>query len=175
MEPSTSRLQLRLIAASYAVVVAVSALLVFQRILLYRHNPQEAEAAGGMYAGGDLALELIILLLLLVPTAAFGFVIRKSEAAYTTYAKVLLALSFTAPAAVIFAFVPFLNQWYWGDLCIFRLFAIPVMLTVFALSRWLARFSRARRLISYALLVEGLTLVGIIVAGVFLFSKGGHG
>ncbi len=175
MEPSTSRLQLRLIAASYAVVVVVSALLVVQRILLYRRNPQEAAAAGGMYAGGDLALELIILLLLLVPTAAYVFVIRKSEAAYTTYAKVLLAFSFTAPAAVIFSFVPFLNQWYWGDLCIFRLFAIPVMLTVFALSRWLTHFARARRLISYALLVEGLTLVGIIVAGAILFSKGGHG
>jgi hypothetical protein len=40
--------------------------------------------------------------------------------------------------------------------------------------RWLARFARARRLISYALLIEGLTFV-VIIAGLFLSSKGRHG
>ena len=176
MEPTTlSRTHLRLVAASYAVVVVASALLVFQRYLLYVRNPQEAAAAGGMYAGGDLLLELIIAFLFLVPTAVLVFVIRKSESACTAYAKVMLILSLTAPLAIVIMILPVLNQWYWGDACIFRLFAIPIVLAVLLYSRWLTRHARARRLISWALLIEGLTLVGLIIAGVFLFSKGNHG
>jgi hypothetical protein len=71
-------------------------------------------------------------------------------------------------------FIPVLNQWYWGDAIIFRLFAIPMVVVVLIFSRWLARFARARRLISYALLIEGLTFV-VIIAALFLSSKGRHG
>jgi hypothetical protein len=53
-------------------------------------------------------------------------------------------------------------------------FAIPIVVVVLIFSRWLTRFARARRLISYALLIEGLTFVAIIAA-LFLFSKGRHG
>ena len=174
MEASPSRLQLRLVAASYAVVAVLSALLVFQRYLVYVRNPQDVAAAGGMYAGGDLLLEIIICFLFLVPTAALVFVIRKSESAYTTYAKVLLGVSLTAPISIVLLIIPVLNQWYWGDACIFRLFATPLVVVVLIFSRWLTRFARARRLISYALMIEGLTLVSI-VASLFLFSKGPHG
>ena len=76
--------------------------------------------------------------------------------------------------SAVFLVIPVLNQWYWGDLCIFRLFAIPIVLMVLLFSRWLTRFARARRLISYALLVEGLTLV-LGIASLFLFSKGPNG
>ena len=175
MEASPSRMQLRLVAASYAVVFVLSALLVFMRYLVYVRNPQDVAAAGGMYAGGDLLLEIIIFFLFLVPTAALVTVIRKSEPAYTAYAKVLLGLSVTAPMSVGLLAIPVLNQWYWGDVCIFRLFAMPVLVFVLIFSRWLTRFARARRLISYALLIEGLTFVLVIVGGVFLLSKGGHG
>ena len=175
MEASPSRLQLRLVATSYAVVFVLSALLVFRRYLVYVRNPQDVAAASGMYAGGDLLLEVIIFFLFLVPTAALVFVIRKSEPAYTAYAKVLLGLSVTAPISVGLLAIPVLNQWYWGDVCIFRLFAMPIMVFVLILSRWVTRFARARRLISYALLVEGLTLVLVIAGGVFLLSKGGPG
>ena len=171
MEPSLSRLQLRLVAASYAVVFVASALLVFQRYLVYVHSPQDVAAAGGMYAGGDLLLELIIAVLFLGPTAALVFVIRKSESAYTTYAKVLLGLSLTAPISLVVLVIPDMNQWYWGDAITFRMFAIPIFLAVLICSRWLARFSRARRLISYAMLIEGLTLF-VAIAGLFLLSKG---
>jgi hypothetical protein len=174
MESTPSRLQLRLVAAGYAVVVAISALLIFSRYLIYVRNPQDVAAAGGMYAGGDLLLEIIICFLFLVPTAALVFVIRKSESAYTAYAKVLLGLSSTAPISLGFLFIPVLNQWYWGDACIFRLFAIPIVVVVLIFSRWLTRFARARRLISYALLIEGLTLV-VIITSLFLFSKGSYG
>jgi hypothetical protein len=171
MEPSFSRWQLRVVTASYAAVGVVSALLIVERYLLYVRNPQDAAAAGGMYAGGDLLLEIIICFLFLVPTAALVFVIRKSEPAFTTYAKVLLGLSLTAPLSVGLLLLPIINQWWWGDACIFRLFAMPMAVAVLIFSWWLTRFSRARRLISYALLIEGLTFVVTIVGGIFLFSK----
>jgi hypothetical protein len=175
MDPSISRLKLRLVWAGYAVVAAVSALLVFVRYLRYVENPQDVAAAGGMYAGGDLLLEIIICLLFLVPTAALVLVIRKSDAAYATYAKVLLALSVTAPLSAILLAVPFFNQWQWGDLFIFRLFAVPIVTFVLLASLLLTRSSRARRLIAYALLIEGLPLVAAIIAGIFLFSRGPKG
>jgi hypothetical protein len=175
MEASPSRQQLGLVAAGYAVVFVLSALLVFRRYFVYVRNPQDVAAAGGMYAGGDLLLEIIIIFLFLAPTAALVFVIRKSEPAYTAYAKVLLGLSVTAPMSVGLLAIPVFNQWYWGDFCIFRLFAMPIVVFVLIFSRWLTRFARARRLISYALMIEGLTFVLIIVGGVFLLSKGGHG
>jgi hypothetical protein len=171
MESPPSRLQLRLVAASYAVVGVISALLIFARYLQYVLHPQDAAAASGMYAGGDLMLELFICFLFLGPTTALVFVIRKSESCYTTYAKVLLGLSLTAPLSVAFVIIPVLNQWYWGDACLFRLFAIPIMIVVLILSLWLTRFARARRLIFYALLIEGLTFVAII-SSLFLFSSG---
>jgi hypothetical protein len=162
--------QWRIIAAGYAAVTVLSALLVYQRYLLYVRNPQDVAAAGGMYAGGDLLLEVIIAFLFLLPTLALVFLIRKSESAYTTYAKVLLGVSVTGPAAIILIVVPVLNQWYWGDLSIFRLFAIPLVGVVLIFSRWLTRFTRARRLISYALAIEGLTFVALI-AGLLLLSR----
>lgn len=173
-QPSPSRLHLRLVASIYALVVAVSALLICGRYLLYVLNPQDVAAAGGMYAGGDLLLEVFICFLFLVPTIALVFVIRKYESWYTAYAKALLGLSLTAPISVGFLMIPVLNQWYWGDACIFRLFAIPVVIAVLMFSRWLTRFGRARRLIFYALVIESLTFVAII-ALLFISSKGRHG
>jgi len=175
MEPSPTRLQLRLVAASYAAMVAVSAALIFARYLQYVRNAQDVPASSGMWAFGDLLLEIFICFLFLVPTVALVFVIRKSERFYTTYAKVLLGLSFTAPLSVGFLVVPVLNQWYWGDAVIFRLVAIPLVFVLLIFSRWLTGFARARRLISYAMWIEGLTLVGIVIGGFFLFSKASHG
>jgi len=169
MEPSPSRLQLRLVAASYALVGVVSALLIYRRYLQYIRNPQDVVASSGMYAGGDLLLEIFICLLFLVPTVALMAVIRKSESCYTAYAKVLLGLSLTAPISVGLLIIPVLNQWYWGNACIFRLFAIPIVVVVLIFSWLLTRFARARRLIFYALLIEGLTFA-VIIASLFLFS-----
>lgn len=174
MESSPSRVQLYLVAAGYAVVVAVSALLIFARYLTYVRNPQDVAAAGGMYAGGDLLLEIFICFLLFVPTVGLAVVIRKSEALYTTYARVLLGVSVTAPLAAVFLAVPVLNQWYWGDACIFRLAAIPFVMVVLIFSRLLTRYAGARRLISYALLLEGMTVM-LIMGGLFLFAGGPHG
>lgn len=174
MEAAPSRLHLRLVAASFALVVAVSVLLIYERYLQYVRNPQDVAASSGMYAGGDLLLEIFICFLFLVPTVALVLVIRKSELWYTAYAKVVLGLSLTAPISVGLLIIPALNQWYWGDACVFRLFAIPIVVVVLIFSRWLTRFARARRLIFYALLIEGSTFV-VMIASLFLFSKGRHG
>jgi len=174
MEGSPSRWQLGLVAASYAVVVAVSALLIFWRYLQYVRNAQDAAASSGMWAGGDLMLEAFICFLFLAPTIFLVFVIRKSELWYTAYAKVLLGLSVTAPLSVGLVIIPVINQWYWGDVCIFRLFAIPMVIVVLIFSRMLTRFARARRLISFALGIEGLTFV-MMIAGIFLLGKSGNG
>ena len=170
MEPHPSRLQWSFVAASYAAVGIVSALMIFARYLLYVRNPQDVAAAGGMYAGGDLLLELMICFFFLVPTAILLFVIRKFESHYTTYAKLLLGLSFTGPISLGLLVVPFLNQWYWGDLCIFRLFAIPIVVVVLIFSWWLTGFARARRLIFYALLTEGMTFI-VVISSLFLFAN----
>jgi hypothetical protein len=53
-----------------------------------------------MWAGGDMILGVFIFCLFLVPTFLLGLVLRKSEPLYTGYAKVLIALSLTAPASV---------------------------------------------------------------------------
>ncbi len=174
MELPSSRLQVRLVVASYVVVAVISAFLICVRYLQYVSNPQDAAASSGMYAGGDLLLEIIIGFLFLVPTIGLVFVIRKSESAYTAYAKLLLGFSLTAPLSVGLLLIPVLNQWYWGNAIVFRLFAIPMVVVVLIFSRWLTCFEHARRLISYALLIEGLTFV-VVFAGFFLFSKVRHG
>jgi hypothetical protein len=171
MELAPSRLQLRLVAAGYAAVVAASALLIFWRYLQYVWHPQDAAQHGGMWAGGDMMLGLFICFMFLWPTVALVFVIRKSESFYTTYAKVLIGLSVTGPLAIGSFFVPLLNQGYWGDAIFLRVFAIPIVAGVLIFSRSLASFARARRLISYALLIEGLTFVAV-GAGLFLKSNG---
>jgi hypothetical protein len=53
-----------------------------------------------------------------------------------------------------------------------RLFATPIVIAGLAVSRLLARFDRAKRLTSCALLVE-LGTIALLVA-LFLFSGGAH-
>jgi hypothetical protein len=45
---------------------------------------------------------------------------------------------------------------------------------VLIFSWWLTPFARARQLISYAMLIEGLTFI-VIIASLFLLSKDGRG
>jgi hypothetical protein len=102
--------QLRLVAAFYAVVLATAALLVYVRHVLYVNHPQDVAAAGGMYAAGDLILEIFIGCMLLVPTFILVLVIRKSEPLYTGYSRILLGLSLTAPIGLGVLSIPAVNQ-----------------------------------------------------------------
>jgi hypothetical protein len=169
------RAQLGLVAAFYAVVLATAALLVYARHLLYVYHPQDAAAAGGMYAAGDWMLEIFIGCMLLVPTFVLVLVIRKSEPLYAGYSRILLGLSLTAPICLAVLSIPAVNQgtMLLGWICLDRLLCSPIVIVGLVVSRLLARFDQAKRLTLYALLIEVFTL-GLTIA-LFLFAGRGHG
>jgi hypothetical protein len=161
--------QLGLVAAGYTAVLAAGALLIYQRHRMYVQHAQEAAAAGGMYAAGDLLLGLMIACMLLVPTGFLALVIRKSEALYDGYAKLLFALSLTAPLSLGILSIPVVSEGTGalGWICMCRLLGSPVMIVGCLASRLLAPSDRAKRLTLYALLIEVLTL--LLTVGLFLF------
>jgi hypothetical protein len=164
------RTQLGLVAASYAVVLATAALLVYVRHLQYVNHPEDVAASSGMYAAGDWMLEIIIGFMLLVPTFVLVLVIRKSEHLYAGYSKVLLGLSLTAPISLGLVSIPAVGQGTMalGWICMDRLLCSPVVIVGLVVSRLLARFDQAKRLTFYALLIEVLTLV--LTVALFLFA-----
>jgi hypothetical protein len=170
MKPVPLRVQLILVAAGYVAVLVIAAALVYARHLQYVHHPEEASAASGMYAGGDLILEIFIGCMLLVPTFLLVLVIRNSEALYTRYSMILLGLSLTAPLCLGVLSIPAVGQgtMLLGWICLDRLFASPLVIVGLVFSRLLARFDRAKRLTLYALLVEILTLVFMALLLLFL-------
>ncbi len=170
MKPIPLRVQLTLVAVGYGAVLATATLLVFVRYMQYVYHREEVTASGGMYAAGDLMLEIFIACMLLVPTFVLALVIRKSENLYIRYSKILLGLSLTAPICLGVLSIPAVNQgkMILGWICMARLFASPVVLVGLGFSRLLARFDRAKRLTFYALLIEILTLVFMAALFVFL-------
>ena len=161
-------------AASYAAVLVTATVLVYERYMQYVKHPEDVAASGRMYAFGDWILEIFIGCMLLVPTFLLVLVIRKSENRYTRYSKILLGLSLTAPICLGVFSIPAVNQgtMVLGEICMERLFGSPIVVVGLGFSRLLARFDRAKRLTSYALLIEVLTLV--FIAGLLLFSAGVH-
>ena len=154
-------MQLGLVAIGYAAVLAVATVLIVVRYFQYVNHPADVAAYGGMYAGGDLLLEVFIGGMLLVMTFFLVLVIYKSEPDYTIYSKVLLGLSLTAPLSVGLISIPAVNQGMnlLGSACMFRLFASPMVIAGMGMSRIFARFSRPKRLTVYALLIEVVTLI----------------
>lgn len=161
--------QLWLVGGGYLMVLGISGLLVVWRYLQYTWNRADVAASSGMWAGGDLMLELFILGMFLVVTFFLVLVIRNSEPAFTTYSKVLVGVSLTAPLSVAVIAIPAINRsefilWQIvGYAALFRLFASPMMLFGMGASRLLARSARAKKLTVGALLIECLTLVGMVV------------
>jgi hypothetical protein len=167
--------QLALVGGGYAVVLAISGVLVGVRYLAYVTHPADVAAYGGMWAGGDLMLELFIVGMLLVMTFFLVLVIKQSETAYTIYSKALVGISLTAPLSVAMISIPAVSRGDFfltnilGFACMFRLFASPLIAFGIGASRLFARFPRPKKLTVYALAIEGVTLF-LMVA--FLFS--GH-
>jgi hypothetical protein len=162
-----SRIQYALVGGGYAAVLTVAAALLYKRHLWELQDP--VTASGGMAAAGDTMLHLFIGCLFLVPTAFLTWIFAKSEALYTAYSRFLFGLSLSAPVCVSVVLlgenhVPQSLSWF----CFYRVLASPIVLVGMGISRFAARFDRAKRLAWYALLVEGLTLVllvgGFIVA-----------
>jgi hypothetical protein len=168
------RIQLYLVAAGYAVVLVTAAMLVYARHLLYLNHAAEAAAAGGMYAGGDVMLEIMIVCMFMVPTFVLALVIRNSENLYTVYSKVLLGLSLTAPICLGLLSIPSVNQgsMLLGWISLDRMLCSPVIIIGLVISRLLARFDRAKRLTLYALLIEVVTLV--LMVALFFYAARAH-
>lgn len=153
-----------LIAYGYAAVFVVAAGLIFSRYLLERSRAAEVSAAGGMWAAGDLFLGIFIAGLFMIPTIFLVWVMARSEAIYTTYSQLLLGLGLSAP--VCLGLFVLGNNHVSGNLkvvCLCRLVASPFVLVGMGVSRFMARFDRAKRLTLCALLIEGLTLGTAVV------------
>jgi hypothetical protein len=169
MDQNVPRTRLFWVAGAYAAVVALSAALIFERYIAYVRHPDDAAAYSGMWAGGDLLLEVFISGMLLVVSFFLVIAIFKYEAAYTTYSKILVALSLTAPASVGLMAIPAVGQSnsVLGYVCLYRVFASPLVLLGLGMSRLFARFPKPKRMTNYALLIEALTLVFMVL---MLFS-----
>lgn len=140
-------------------VFAVAAGLVLIRYLQERNHRADMAAAGGMSAFGDLVLGIFIACLFVVPTVFLVRLMARFEGVYTVYSQLLLGLSLSAPVCLSL-FVLGKNH-VAEDLrivCLCRLVASPFVLVGIGVSRLVARFDRTKKLISYALLVEGVTL-----------------
>jgi hypothetical protein len=159
------KIQVGLVACGYVMVLGIAALLVLWRYWQYETHPADAAQYGGMWAGGDLMLEFFICSMLLAVTFVLVLVIYKFETAYTHYAKVVLALSVTAPVSVGLIAIPAVGQGtsLVGWACLFRVFASPLVLMGIGMSRLFSRFPRAKRITNYALLIEALTIIFMVL------------
>jgi hypothetical protein len=164
VKPVSLRTQLWFVGLGYAAVFVVAAVLILARYLLEHFHRAEVAAAGGMYAFGDLLLGIFIACLFMIPTVFLVWVMAKYENVYTAYSQFLLGLSLSAPVCLgLFVFGKNHVAESLRIVCLCRLVGSPFILVGIGVSRFVARFAQAKKLISYALLVEGLTL-GIAVA-----------
>ena len=157
MRPSW-RVQVGLVALAYIVVSLFAAAVLYVRHLQELKYP--AEASGGMWAAGDAMLLIFIVCLFMIPTGFLIWVLAGFESIYNAYSKILLALSLSAPVCLgllTFSASPLASTA--GGVCLFRLLSSPFILLGIGVSRFVARVDRAKRLVSYALLIEALTLV----------------
>src|SRR5579884_416673 len=141
----------------------------FQRYLYTLREP--VDSAGGMAAFGDEMLTLFVFGLLLVPTFFLLRLMAQSERVYAGYAKVLLAVSFTAPLSVGLLAL-FHHSLLVQNVCGTRLWRSPCVLVLMAMSRVLGRRTAGKRWITWVLLIEGFTLIASIF--VFMALAGSH-
>jgi hypothetical protein len=170
METVAWRSQLRLVGLGYGAVLVFATAVLFGRHLQELQNP--VDAAGGMWAFGDAILWIFLACLFMVPTAFLVWVMSKSESVYRTYSRFLLGLSLSAPVSLaLFA----LGRKYFSqdvsNFCLVRLGLSPFILLGIGVSWLVARFDRAKRLVWYALLVEGFTFASAMA--LFIHSWGG--
>ena len=169
MRSTSWRVQLGLAALGYAAVSVVAAALLYVRRLQELKYPDEA--SGGMWAAGDLFLYIFIACLFMIPTVYLIWVTAKFETFYTAYSKFLLGLSLSAP---VFLSVLYLGETHLGQsllgVCLFRFILSPFIIVGMGVSRLVARFDRAKRFASFALLIEGLTFA---IAIALLIHTGG--
>jgi hypothetical protein len=170
MESISLRAQLRFVALGYAAVLLFAAAVLYGRHLQELRYP--AEASGGMWAAGDGMLAIFIACLFMIPTTFLVWVIARFESLGKAYSQFLLGLSLSAPVCLgVLALGEGSLAQSVGAYCLFRLLSSPLILFEIGASRLVARFDRAKKLISYALLVEGLTLATAVVLLIHAWSS----
>jgi hypothetical protein len=166
MKLSDIRSQVWLIGAGYAAVFAIAAILIFVRHMAELNDP--AGASGGMYAFGELLMYIFIACLFMIPTALLIWFVAGMEAVYTGYSKFLLGLGVSAPVCLGILFFGRSNlAESLNNFCFVRLMASPFVLAGIGFSWLVSKFDRARKLVSYAFLIEALTMaagVALIIA-----------
>jgi hypothetical protein len=165
MQAVSQRNQFMMIGVGYAAIVLFAVAEFFQRYLYTLREP--IDSAGGMAAFGDLMLSVFVFFLFMFPTFFLLRLLAQNQAFYGPYAKVLLALSITNPisVALLAAFHrSVLAQNTFGE----RVWVSPLVLTVMLMSRCIGRRSPSKKLITWAALIEGGTLVASAVAVVGL-------
>jgi hypothetical protein len=159
VKSSSLRTQLWFVGLGYTAVFAIAAAIILARYLQERFYRAEMAAAGGMSAFGDLVLGIFLACLFMIPTAFLVWIMAKYESAYTTYSQLLVGISLSAPVCLsLFVFGKNHLSESLFVVCLSRLVVSPFILAGIAFSRLVARFAQAKRLTSYALLIEGLTL-----------------
>lgn len=162
-----------LVVAGYAGVLAVAAMLIVRRYIAGLRDPDMF--SGGMGAGGDWMLELIIVAMLFAPTFLLALLLRNSEESSTKFAKVLLGFALSLPVCAALMAIPAVGQTnnlpgsLLGYVCLYRVFAFPMTLFGLIGCCVLAKFKRPRRLILYSLLIE--TGIPILLAVVLATAK----
>jgi len=156
-----------MVGLGYALVLTSWGGAVFMRDLYEKAHPEDANASGGMYAFSAAITDIFHAILLMVPTVFSIRLMSKFEAVYTAYSKFLFWLSLSAPVLLAVSLVGPLEKIFAAP-CLIRLMASPFVFLGIGISRWVARFDRAKKLTFWALVIEGVTL-GI---GMVLFFSG---
>jgi hypothetical protein len=149
-------MQLGFVALAYGAAFLVAVAILYARHLQELRYPDDA--AGGMWAFGDLFLWVFIAGLFMIPSVFLVLVIAKFESFYITYSRILLALSLTGPICLsIFVLASRHLSEGVGSLFLYRFFGSPFIFVGISVSRMAARFERSKWPLTFALVVEGLT------------------
>jgi len=148
-----------MIGTGYAIVSTYAAWQLYERHAWEAAHAADVTAASGMYAGGDMLLDLWLAFLLMIPTIFLVRVISRFEAPAAAYSKILFLVSLSAPLCLGISLLG--ESRVPASLvvsCLERLLWSPFFLGLMFFSRIVAKFQNAKRLTSYALLSEGATI-----------------
>ncbi len=127
-----------------------------------------------MWAAGDAMLFAMLFFMLMTPTFFALRLLARSERTYTVIAKVALVITITAPLCLVLLWVLNLpSEGLFTDTLLWRMLFAPFVLMAVFTSRIVARFPLAKRLLTWAVLTETLTL--LLAVTLFLGRSGQHG
>jgi hypothetical protein len=147
------RVQLLLVAAGYVGVLAIAALLVYERHMQYVNHPEEAAGGGRDVSRRRLDSGDLHRLHVACPNVFSGAGDPQFRSPLHPVFQILLGLSLTAPLCLAVLSIPAVGRetinrgtMLLGEICLDRLFASPLVVVGLVFSRLLARFDRAKRL-----------------------------